>query len=94
VSRDSVASRWFISGRVQGVGFRWFVLRQANELGVVGWAKNLSDGRVEVFGVGCVESLRRFDQVLRAGPRLALIENVEKSNCPHEVESLKSFDIR
>ncbi len=94
MTQNMVARRWLISGRVQGVGFRWFVFRRANELGVVGWAKNLRDGRVEVLGIGAAEDLATFDSALRVGPKLASVVNVEKSNCPHEVESLKSFDIR
>jgi len=94
VNADKVAYRWLIAGRVQGVGFRWFVLRQANELGVTGWAKNLPDGRVEVLGVGTEDLLARFDGALKVGPRLAAVENVEKSDCPHEVQSHESFDIR
>lgn len=94
MSSDLDAFRWLISGRVQGVGFRWFVLRRAEELGVVGWARNLPDGRVEVCGVGTLEVLARFDGVLREGPRLAIVDNVEKYNCPHEVDAFKSFDIR
>ena len=50
--RGLAARRWFVSGRVQGVGFRYFVQDRAEELGVKGWARNLDDGRVEVYGVG------------------------------------------
>jgi acylphosphatase len=88
------AFRWLISGRVQGVGFRWFVHRRAEELGIAGWAKNLPDGRVEVLGTGDERSLSIFDASLKTGPRFAKVENVEKSNCPHELGVYKSFDIR
>jgi len=94
VTRDRIAFRWLISGRVQGVGFRWYVRRRANELEVDGWAKNLGDGRVEVLGSGTAENLASFDSSLRVGPKLARVENVEKFDCPHEVDGLKSFDIR
>jgi acylphosphatase len=91
---ETVAVRWFISGRVQGVGFRWFVSRRASELGIGGWAKNLRDGRVEVFGEGSGEDLDSLDCALRVGPKFAMVENVEKCDCPHEVEGFKSFDVR
>ena len=88
------ATRWLITGRVQGVGFRWFVMRNAEELGLAGWAKNLPDGTVEVLGIGVPEALSRLESALNEGPRFAHVENVEKSDCPHEVGTLKSFDIR
>ena len=94
MSSESVAVRWFISGRVQGVGFRWFVSRRAGELGIGGWARNLPDGRVEVFGEGSREDLDSLDRLLRVGPKFASVENVEKCDCPHEVGGFKSFDIR
>ena len=86
--------KWLVSGRVQGVGFRWFVLRRAEELGVTGWARNLPDGTVEVVGVGDSEVLVRFEESLNSGPRFASVDNVEKFVYPHEVDALKSFDIR
>ncbi|MFC1639582.1 acylphosphatase [Gemmatimonadota bacterium] len=94
MSHESLAVRWFVSGRVQGVGFRWFVFHRAGELGIGGWARNLPDGRVEVYGEGSREDLESLDWYLKAGPKFALVENVEKCDCPHEVEGIKSFDIR
>ncbi len=88
------ACRWLIRGRVQGVGFRWFVLRRAEELGVTGWAYNRSDGQVEVVGEGPTEALAQFEKSLRSGPRFSRVENVEKTNIPHEVIDVKSFTIR
>lgn len=93
MSNERLAVRWLISGKVQGVGFRWFVTQRATELGVCGWAKNLSDGSVEVCGEGSRENLDSLDRSLRVGPKFALVENVEKSDCPHEVKGFKSFDI-
>jgi acylphosphatase len=93
MSNEQLAVRWFISGRVQGVGFRWFVSRRAEELGVVGCARNLSDGRVEVYGEGTRENLDSLDRSLRVGPKFASVENVDKSDCPHEPKAFKSFDI-
>jgi len=90
----SSSVRWLVSGRVQGVGFRWFVLRRAEELSVVGWVRNVPDGTVEVVGIGDLSSLQRLEESLKAGPRFARVENVEKSDFPHEVGVLKSFDIR
>ena len=88
------AYRWLISGRVQAVGFRWFALRRADELGIVGWAKNLADGRVEAVGRGATAALDAFDAALRKGPWHARVDNVEKEDIPHEQIDIKFFDTR
>ena len=87
------AYRWVISGRVQGVGFRWFVLRAAQRLGVRGWARNLWDGRVEVMGQGTLPMLHDFQKELQKGPLLSHVENVEKIEVTPEVDTFKSFEI-
>ena len=65
-----------IRGRVQGVGFRYFALREARALGVHGVVRNLADGAVEVEAEGERESLERLVEVLRRGPRAAQITEV------------------
>lgn len=87
-------TRWVLSGRVQGVGFRWFVARRATGLGLVGWARNLADGRVEVVAAGAPTALARLDRELRDGPRLSRVEHVETSEYQHDMSKAKSFDIR
>ena len=87
------AYRWVISGRVQGVGFRWFVLRAAKGLGVTGWARNLWDGRVEVMGQGTLSMLHDFEKGLHKGPLLSDVEEVEKVEATSEVGTFKSFEI-
>ncbi len=87
------AYRWVISGRVQGVGFRWFVLRAAKRLGVTGWARNLWDGRVEVMGQGPLSVLHDFEKTLHKGPQLSNVEKVEKVEVTSEVSTFKSFEI-
>ena len=62
------ACRWFISGRVQGVGYRYFAQRAAVELGLTGYARNLDDGRVEVYAVGPAKKLSELAGALRQGP--------------------------
>jgi acylphosphatase len=71
-----VARRYLISGRVQGVGYRYFAARAARELGLAGWARNLSDGRVEVFAVGAVRKLSDFEGELRLGPLRAEVRSL------------------
>ncbi len=58
----------FVSGTVQGVGFRWWTRSRALELGLVGYARNLIDGRVEVCAQGPCESVERLDALLREDP--------------------------
>jgi len=73
------ARRYVISGRVQGVGFRYFAERAATELGVTGWARNLGDGRVEVHANGTREQLDNFEGRLRMGPAYADVRGFEVS---------------
>lgn len=88
------AARWVVSGRVQGVGFRWFAIRLAEKLGVAGWVSNLPNGNVEVVGRAPAETLAELEKGLRAGPRMARVEGVEKSDIPPEDVDVKSFTIR
>ncbi|MFQ6045890.1 MAG: acylphosphatase [Gemmatimonadales bacterium] len=94
MSQEQLAARWVLSGRVQGVGFRWYVLRQAEALDIVGWAANLPDGRVEVVGKGTREAIDLFEAALREGPRMSRVENVDKTGIPHEHVHGKMFHIR
>lgn len=87
-------ARWLISGVVQGVGFRWFALKHAERLGICGWSRNLPDGRVEVVAEGSGEALTLLEEQLRKGPRFSRVEDVEKTEFPHEVSSFKPFFIK
>jgi acylphosphatase len=66
-----------ISGMVQGVGYRYFARSSAQQLGVSGYAKNLRDGRVEVYAVGTVDALAALRTELERGPRFADVSGVE-----------------
>ncbi len=67
------AKRFYISGMVQGVGYRFFALRVAERLRIAGYVKNLRDGRVEVYAIGSAEQLRALRGELKRGPRAASI---------------------
>lgn len=71
------ARRFVISGRVQGVGFRYFAEASALREGISGWVRNSGDGRVEVFAEGDAEALARFEGKLRHGPPHARVDHVE-----------------
>jgi acylphosphatase len=88
------ADRWLVAGRVQGVGFRWFVLRHARELDLAGWVSNLPDGRVEVVALGAAGARNRLDELVRHGPNLSRVDHVERISYPHDMVHDKSFEIR
>ncbi|MGC2209757.1 MAG: acylphosphatase [Candidatus Korobacteraceae bacterium] len=69
--------RYLVRGRVQGVGFRWFVEREAQLIGVGGWVRNRDDGAVEVLASGTDEQLGTLYDKLREGPRAARIDGVD-----------------
>ena len=72
-----VARRYIISGRVQGVGFRYFTEAIAQREGVAGWVRNLPDRSVEVVAEGDADAIQRFDRALRTGPPGARVERVQ-----------------
>ncbi len=74
--------RYVVSGRVQGVGFRYFVQRAATELGVTGWVRNRADRTVEAEAAGAAEQLEGFEAALRSGPPLARVDRVVVSPAP------------
>ena len=73
-----VARRYFVSGEVQGVGYRYFAQRVAARHQVVGYVRNLDDGRVEVLAEGSPEGVEGFKHDIAAGPRHARVEQVEE----------------
>jgi acylphosphatase len=77
---------------VQGVGFRFFVQHKANALGLSGWARNLDDGRVEVYAVGSERELSDLAAALHSGPRMADVRSVEERDEP--VQKLSGFSVR
>ena len=86
------ARRYVVRGRVQGVGFRWFVEREAHLLGVAGWVRNRSDGSVEVLAQGSADQLAGLHGKLREGPRASRVDEVQVSNVQPD-EGIQSFRI-
>jgi acylphosphatase len=72
-----VARRFLISGRVQGVGFRFFAEAAAAREGLHGWVRNLPDGRVEIEAEGEAEAIERFERNMRQGPPGARVSDVQ-----------------
>ncbi len=86
------AKLYFVEGRVQGVGFRFFVERVAAELGLKGYVRNRADGRVEVYAAGAEEALAQLRERLEAGPRASLVEGLQEQAVPFE--QYKNFSIQ
>ena len=85
---------FLIQGRVQGVGFRWFVHREASELDLCGWVRNTEEGDVEVVASGSVEELAELRETLRRGPRGSRVDRlVEHYLDDNEARGLTSFRI-
>ena len=87
------ARKFWISGQVQGVGYRYFALRFARELGLKGWVRNLSDGRVEAYAAGPVKLLEDFEGRLRQGPPSGEVRGVEVEDVSID-DRIEGFDIR
>jgi len=90
---EILARRFLVTGRVQGVGFRWFVVDAAEGLNVAGWTRNLPDGSVEVVAQGERETLDALRNVLAEGPRSARVQNVTWEQAAID-PALKGFRVR
>lgn len=71
-----------VAGRVQGVGFRWFVRTEARRLGLAGWVRNLPDGTVEVRASGIAQFLAALEQAIQRGPEGAEVTGVTAVETP------------
>jgi acylphosphatase len=87
------ARRFLVRGRVQGVGFRWFVEREAHILQITGWVRNNPDGSVEVLAVGTQEQLAGLRTRLQEGPRAARVDDVNEAEA-EPISGLNSFQVR
>ena len=85
--------RYYVSGMVQGVGYRHFAAWRAERLGVVGFVRNLRDGRVEVYAIGTAESLAALRAELERGPQAASVESVSEEDAGLEARWAQGFSI-
>ena len=86
------ASRFLVSGIVQGVGYRYWTCRAAAGLGLDGWVRNLADGRVEIWAEGPPDLLRALGRSCWEGPRSSEVSDVEQT--AGEPEGLSGFTVR
>ena len=88
-----IARRFIVSGRVQGVGFRYFALDAARRDGLQGYVTNRDDGSVEAVAEGEAEALERFERALRRGPSRSRVEHVMVDEMTPQMQGT-GFDIR
>ena len=93
MAESTQARRFLVRGRVQGVGFRWFVEREAHILQIAGWVRNNHDSSVEVFAQGTREQLAGLHSRLREGPRAARVDHVDVFEAD-PTPALASFQVR
>jgi acylphosphatase len=85
---------YVVRGRVQGVGFRWFVHREAAALGLKGWVRNTEDGRVELVAAGEPAKLAELRDALRRGSRGSRVDAVDEVEVEEKTaDDLKAFQI-
>jgi acylphosphatase len=85
--------RFFVSGIVQGVGYRYFAMRAAQRLGLSGYARNLPDGRVEVYAAGGAAKLAELRNELERGPQGASVAAISEEEAELNPEFAKGFSI-
>jgi acylphosphatase len=90
---ENQARRFFVAGRVQGVGYRYFVQELAQELGLRGYVRNLRDGRVEVLAIGSSGTLRLLRQALQKGPMMSRVADVIEEPATPEPRYDKDFTL-
>jgi acylphosphatase len=93
VHNSEGARRFYVSGMVQGVGYRYFAQRAAQRLGLVGYVRNLGDGRVEVYAIGDSGALAQLRRELERGPRSAVVSSVAEEEAPLDLEFTRGFSV-
>jgi acylphosphatase len=93
VSDPKLSRRYFVSGTVQGVGFRYFTQNAARKLRLGGYVKNLADGRVEVFATGTAAQLEELRRALRRGPAFSSVSEVHEEVAELDAQFENSFVI-
>lgn len=87
------AVRVVVRGRVQGIGYRWFVTRAARRAGVAGWVRNRADGAVELVAAGSAEAVAALLEAVRTGPPGARVEHVDTTPTVPDESFPDPFDI-
>jgi acylphosphatase len=91
VDSTKKAARFFVTGLVQGVGFRFFAQAEAERLGISGYVRNRRDGRVEAYAIGTPEQLAQFRARLEKGPRLSSVRSVAEESADIDAQFTSGF---
>ncbi|HWP03965.1 MAG TPA: acylphosphatase [Gemmatimonadaceae bacterium] len=91
---SSNATRLVVRGKVQGVGFRWWLRERARELGLRGWVRNLPDGTLEVVAAGPRAAMQRLERLVQSGPPSAVVAEVVREDLTASSELPFPFAIR
>jgi acylphosphatase len=93
VSQAKQGKRYFVSGSVQGVGFRYFAQRAAEKLSISGYVRNLRDGRVEIYAIGAQEQLSEFKNTLKNGSSFSNVQEVREETASLDAQFESTFVI-
>ena len=93
VGSEKQARRYFVSGLVQGVGYRYFAQDAAERLHLTGYVRNLRDGRVEAYAIGTAEQLSRLRNALEKGPRGAMVHGITEESSTIDQRYGQDFSI-
>lgn len=85
---------WFVSGQVQGVGFRAFTYESATDLKLKGWVRNLSDGRVEIVAEGDAATIGKLLEKVKKGPQFGRVDGVKEGTVDSKEKLGEKFEIR
>lgn len=91
MTQEKHSRRYLVSGVVQGVGYRMFVLREAQKLGLTGYVRNLYDGRVEAYACGTPQQLGELKNALQRGPWLSRVSGVEEEEAAFDLHYRSKF---
>ena len=89
-----VRKHWFVSGQVQGVGFRAFTYESATDLKLTGWVRNLTDGRVEVVAEGKAKVIEELLEKVKKGPAGSRVDAVKEGKVDEKERLADHFEIR
>src|SRR4051794_23457698 len=91
---ESVRKHWFVSGQVQGVGFRAFTYESAIDLKLKGWVRNLTDGRVEIVAEGDSAGIAKLLERVKKGPQFGKVAGVKEAPVDEKEKLAEKFEIR